>query len=551
MNSCDCRTSRSSRIGFPVPLVTLFLTLLAALLSACGTLPQTRTTRHTIDYSKTLLASWEDGSAVFLIRECAAQDFEPHLPPVMSTIRCRLASHSVLAGPLELDVAEEVRDALREDSGDSTPTLRNSIPIPEPTFFDRPPSAKRTTDWRFVGVLGENMIWLSADSGRGDAGSPNAPARKLQLIDLGTPIDPARYPALVVREKQNIWMFADRPGACPEELCLSPSEVLAMDEMRLPETLRRKFLVLYADANAQRPSFSPVLPRELGQYLGEHSRPIPGPGAGPEWEFDLPEPTDVPPAAPWTRCRIDERFSMRVTYLYLIPFAEQTTGRAVLLRSCKPVAAERKIDAAILDAPLVRLQGHAPDGGERRTAVERSTYFCFRTPAADQPVEGGGPDGCGFVLRDPETDAPMPFTPYLLQMRPAAAGYDGLAELEVKGITDAEGRTAFVRSTSPLTRSRMRLVRRLVSPINLLVDDHGMPGSPPRRNTEPFPGPKEGVRLGYGLAYRMTSCSGLAFESMTDEEGWTAMFDPPVADNCPVIYSLRVGKSRARPVAPR
>lgn len=552
MRPLDSQAISSSRTRFPIPLLPLLLALLAAMVSGCGTFPQTRTIHHAVDYSKTLLASWDDGSAVFLIRTCDSQDSE-YSQPIMTTMKCRYASHSLLSGPLDLDVGEELRKSLRDNEKlRHAGGLTNAVSIPQTTFFDRPSSASRATDSRFVGVIGNEMVWLTKDSTGAGEGAPNTSANTIQLMDLGSRSSPGRYPALILRDKDDVWIFADRPEPCPEELCLSPAKVLGVDELTLPETLRRNFLVRYADASTERPVFRPVLPEALARYYGKRSGPFPKLDPEFEWDLDLRGTPDLLPSSDWTRCRIDERISMRVSYLYFIPLGEATTGLEFRLHGCKDVPKKNTIDKSILDSPLVRLQDHAPEASQKRhTVMESSSYFCFATPAADQPIEGSGPYGCSFILRDPETDAPMPFTPYLVQVRPDKARPNEPAELDVKGITNGEGRTAFVRSTSPLTKNRMRVVRRLVSSTDLLHDTNGIPGTSLLRDTKPFYGSKEGIQLECGFDYRMTLCSGLAFESKTDDEGWTAMYDPAEGDNCAVVYSLHVGKSRERPVSPR
>ena len=70
---------------------------------------------------------------------------------------------------------------------------------------------------------------------------------------------------------------------------------------------------------------------------------------------------------------------------------------------------------------------------------------------------GKGVNGCYFVLHDPATKQPLPNTRYAFALYTSAAQDN--RELEVEGSTDAQGRTAYMRSSAPIDAARMVLVR--------------------------------------------------------------------------------------------
>jgi hypothetical protein len=144
--------------------------------------------------------------------------------------------------------------------------------------------------------------------------------------------------------------------------------------------------------------------------------------------------------------------------------------------------------------------------GPQATVAGGSSYACHRTQADGQVTAGTGANGCYFVLHDPATKQPLPNTRYAFALYTSAA--QDSRELEVEGTTDAQGRTAYMRSGAPIDAARMVLVRTI--------------GDGPTGRIPVLVRPTDGKRIPFAQ-YKVTGCNG-PYEGMTDETGHGVMY---------------------------
>ncbi|VWB41390.1 hypothetical protein BLA6993_01847 [Burkholderia lata] len=143
---------------------------------------------------------------------------------------------------------------------------------------------------------------------------------------------------------------------------------------------------------------------------------------------------------------------------------------------------------------------------QQAAAGSGSSYTCNPTPADGLVTAGTGINGCYFVLHDPETKQPLPNTHYAFALYTSAA--QDHQELEVEGTTDAQGRTAYVRSAAPIDAARMVLVRTI--------------GDGPTGRIPVLVRPQDGKRVPFAK-YKVTGCNG-PYEGTTDETGRGVMY---------------------------
>ncbi|VWC65713.1 hypothetical protein BLA50215_00147 [Burkholderia lata] len=174
-----------------------------------------------------------------------------------------------------------------------------------------------------------------------------------------------------------------------------------------------------------------------------------------------------------------------------------------------------KIDRAALVrgacvALMAALAGGCASTGQQQAqqaAVSSgSSYTCNPVQADGLVTAGTGANGCYFVLHDPATKQPLPNTRYAFALYTSAAQDN--RELEVEGTTDAQGRTAYVRSAAPIDAARMVLVRTI---------GHGPTGRIPV-----LVRPQDGKRIPFAT-YKVTGCNG-PYEGVTDETGRGVMY---------------------------
>ncbi|WP_423368884.1 hypothetical protein [Burkholderia sp. LMG 32019] len=152
-----------------------------------------------------------------------------------------------------------------------------------------------------------------------------------------------------------------------------------------------------------------------------------------------------------------------------------------------------------------------------------SSYTCNPTQADGLATTGTGANGCYFVLHDPATKQVLPNTRYAFVLYTSAAQSN--QELEVEGSTDAQGRTAYVRSAAPIDAARMVLIR--------TVGD-GSTGRIPV-----LVRPTDGKRIPFAK-YKVTGCNG-PYDGVTDETGRGVMY------RCKTQSKIDVSFDRSRP----
>jgi hypothetical protein len=142
-----------------------------------------------------------------------------------------------------------------------------------------------------------------------------------------------------------------------------------------------------------------------------------------------------------------------------------------------------------------------------------SSYACQARQVRGSPTAGQGEYGCHFQLRHPETDKVLANTPYHLDVYPPAEGdKEPRPSATLVGVTDAQGRSGFIRSPFPITPERVRFVEMMgsgphgVSPrLVSAVDGKSIPAS----------------------KYYVTWCGGAPYNGVTDERGNGVMFSSP------------------------
>jgi len=135
-----------------------------------------------------------------------------------------------------------------------------------------------------------------------------------------------------------------------------------------------------------------------------------------------------------------------------------------------------------------------------------SSYTCNPAPVDGQVAAGRGANGCYFVLHDPATKQPLPNTRYAFALYTSAAQDN--QELEVEGTTDAQGRTAYMRSAAPIDAARMVLVRTI--------------GDGPTGRIPVLVRPQDGKRIPFAT-YKVNGCNG-PYDGVTDETGRGVMY---------------------------
>ena len=139
-----------------------------------------------------------------------------------------------------------------------------------------------------------------------------------------------------------------------------------------------------------------------------------------------------------------------------------------------------------------------------------SSYECRPTPVDGLPMTGEGAYGCHFQLLDTETKAILVNTPYSLDIYAPAksAAAETVFFATLKGVTDAHGRSGFIRAPFPITPERMRFVRVL--------------GSGPYGRSPRLLRPTDGLGVA-GMHYHVTGC-GYDQTGITDEQGLAPLF---------------------------
>jgi hypothetical protein len=161
--------------------------------------------------------------------------------------------------------------------------------------------------------------------------------------------------------------------------------------------------------------------------------------------------------------------------------------------------------AVILSGAVLAACGvKEPVRGAPAEPLSPSSYFCYPVAIKGLPVTGVGPFGCHFVLHG--THAPgetLANTPYRLE----ALDKDGKTLVAQDGVTDAKGRSGFLRTEFQLTPDRMMFVQAIGA------------GAIGASSLAAYPG---GQRMA-GNPFSANVC-GVVHEGNTDEQGFTPWF---------------------------
>lgn len=158
-----------------------------------------------------------------------------------------------------------------------------------------------------------------------------------------------------------------------------------------------------------------------------------------------------------------------------------------------------------------------------------SSYECRPTPVDGLPTAGDGAYGCHFQLLDAETKGVLGNTPYSLDIYAPAKtkGAERLPLTTLKGVTDAHGRSGFIRAPFPIKPEDVRFVRML--------------GTGPYGRSPRLVRPTDGSGSA-GINYYVKGC-GYDRKGITDEQGFSALF--LAETECKLegaFYSCRGGK---------
>lgn len=467
--------------------------------------------------------------------------------PVSLLLRPNGWSMAQLARKAPLNIANIDSD----QTSFSLPVLLSSA-----TNFSRPLIGQRNTRDRFIGAFSTqgqstaSWVWLPPD-----ATIPREPTstdrfRERWFSKVTFPqAELLANAALILQDGDQTWLFVRRDAQCEDNLCVTVDEVLDGDTSALPRALlEQKFSLYFARGPSQSGDttdtvhFERVL-KERGR-AGDHRRllsdtPLPR----GEFVFDAATVgySDFSEDSPAISCE----WSAYTASMIVMLSSEKSAKSAPRFNGCKVLAGAAPLALRRANAigPIARYTSDDPPQS-RRT----SNYFCSPSPAAGQAISGSGPHGCGFVLKHPSTHAPMPATPYALSLNVTTGGVDkGERFSTFSGVTDGEGRTAFVRSDRPIETALIGLVPRYRSAAELsgpLAEFSGREAI----GSKTYDSLEEGViiwdRRKYraaGTPYRIRLCTGQVHEARTDENAMTIAYEPREKRACPITLELLSG----------
>jgi hypothetical protein len=496
--------------------LVFLLSFLCLGLSGCMVLPSSDVNDHRISYSATPLFTLPDGQVAYLLQDCL-QSFAKAEEP----FRCGTASNHLAVRQAGWDLPAEVRRKLGERKPYSGFELDDVRQLSGARGHVRPASARHGTPAEFVGYFdGFGFVWLRPD-GTGHW--------RHEVLNRAYEANTPFRPALVLRDGDDVWVFAERAAPCNEDVCRQVAPALGVPAESLPESLRGNFMVYHANLAAKTAYLQRLLPDELQRFLEERLRPQPPKGVVYETDFRTQPAVDIATFQAGVLCDIR---SVRTEYIYFVmmaPLGSKHGEDSTRLRSCSTQKGEVNVGFPPAQQPALPISL----SDDPQVHLGRSSYRCLPTPAAKMPQLGKGEHACSFVLRDPATQAVLAGVPYLIWLE-----QPGGKDLEVRGVSNAEGRTALVRSETPITLRRLRVSRRL-APAELAraapilkgravtaeavgvhwvraTDEHGIPGVP----------------------YRLTACTGQTWDDYTDAAGWTVAYDAPKGSACALRFQF-------------
>ncbi len=135
-----------------------------------------------------------------------------------------------------------------------------------------------------------------------------------------------------------------------------------------------------------------------------------------------------------------------------------------------------------------------------------SSYACQSTPLKGQPIMGQGAYGCSFQLYHPQSPQILAKTPYQLTI---CSPDKSTPCFRIEGITDAQGRSNFIKREHPITPDLVQFVEAVGSGeygrsvrLRRPTDGNGIPGA----------------------YYELTGCQR-EFNGLTDEHGYTVLMN--------------------------
>lgn len=497
-----------------------------ACLASCVVLPDTDTYERQINYAAAPLLTLADGRLGYLLQECS----ERPAKDAQSTA-CKQPRTYLAVRPADWDLALEARTLL------SKPAYRfDDVHDIKARTYARPPLASHGKTGEFVGYFaGTGLIWVR----QREPGTPGAATENSHLAydTLNLPYKMAAPPALVVRDGDAIWAFIERSTPCNEDLCFSLPETLGLNANDLPENLRHSFMLYYQDMKQKNwGQLARVLPAELSRYLQQPVLPLPRPGLPYVFDFSTTPTQPVPRLESQLQC---DTLTSNTEYFAIgfIPPHTVASSNSYRLKGCVHLAQSRT-ETGAPPAPPPPSEAPTLYDDDPPFARDFSSYHCQPVRQPGQAQFGQGPSGCGFILRAPKSGQALANTPYLIWL--FTPKRDGI-ELEVKGLTDAQGHTAYIRSSTPLNPDRIRVSRRL------LAGEKSMASTQiaDRASNIKKNGAASGISLCCsqavsGLRYRMTVCTGQSYEGITDDQAWTMAYDGEKGKSCPTQYLIEL-----------
>lgn len=146
-----------------------------------------------------------------------------------------------------------------------------------------------------------------------------------------------------------------------------------------------------------------------------------------------------------------------------------------------------------------------PAGEHSNNVLSASSYACEADQVPGTTAIGEGAFGCHFRLRNPETRQIRANVPYKLKLytEPESSQQARKTVLSFEGVTDAQGRSVYVRAPFFITPDRLYFVEKI--------------GSGPYMTTPRLVRATDG-KVMPGMHYNFTWC-GEPYAGVTDEQG--------------------------------
>jgi hypothetical protein len=496
---------------------------MVATLTSCIVVPIGDTSEQQMNYATAPLLDMADGRLAYLLQECTKWY------AVEKTPACEHPKTYLAVRPAGWDLATEARALL------SKPAVQfDDVYSIKASSYSRPPLASHGVTEEFVGYFaGTGLVWVHPASPETSAAVTENSRLVYDTLNLPNDMLFPTSPALVVRDGSAVWVFVERSTPCNEDLCFSLPETLGLAADVLPENLRHSFMLYYQDLKqGNQNRLERVIPADLSRYLRYPVLPLPRPGLPYAFDFS------TAPTRPILRLESQLQCATRTSktdYLAIgfIPPHVVGSNKSYRLTGCtRPAQSQTERSDPSAPPPSAEAPANYPD--DPPFPRDSSSYYCHPAPLPGQAQFGQGSSGCGFTLRAPQSGQALPNTPYLIWLFNPKK--DGI-ELGIEGITDAQGRTAYIRSSTPITHDRMRVSRRLLpreksTASTPIADKAGNINMTDVASGVGF----DACRSMSGRRYHMTVCTGQRYEDITDDHAWTMAYDVEKGKSCPTQY---------------